>query len=164
MNWDAISGIAELVGAAGVIVSLIYVGIQIRQNTLTAQASNFQQWADTQVHALRALTDDPGVTQLVDHANENFESLTTAELLRLQMIPYNHFTQWDVAFTNAKHDLMDTSKWQLVARGYEFMMQNTPAFRRMWEYSGHVYDEDFRLHVDSIVADSATSSATASGS
>jgi hypothetical protein len=33
MNWDAIGAVAELLGAAGVIVSLGYLAIQIRQNT-----------------------------------------------------------------------------------------------------------------------------------
>jgi hypothetical protein len=33
MNWDAISTIAEVVGAAAVVVSLIYLAVQIQQNT-----------------------------------------------------------------------------------------------------------------------------------
>jgi hypothetical protein len=33
MNWDAIGAIAETLAAAGVIASLIYVGLQMRQNS-----------------------------------------------------------------------------------------------------------------------------------
>ena len=33
MNWDAIGALAELLGALGVIVSLAYLAVQIRQNT-----------------------------------------------------------------------------------------------------------------------------------
>ena len=32
MNWDAIGAIAELLGAIGVIASLIYLATQVRQN------------------------------------------------------------------------------------------------------------------------------------
>ncbi len=32
MNWDAIGAIAELLGAVGVIASLVYLATQIRQN------------------------------------------------------------------------------------------------------------------------------------
>ncbi len=35
MNWDAIGAIAELFGAVGVIASLVYLAVQIRQNTRT---------------------------------------------------------------------------------------------------------------------------------
>ena len=33
MNWDAVGAISELVGAIGVVASLVYLGVQIRQNT-----------------------------------------------------------------------------------------------------------------------------------
>ena len=33
MNWDAVGAIAELAGAMGVILSLVYLAVQIRQNT-----------------------------------------------------------------------------------------------------------------------------------
>jgi hypothetical protein len=33
MNWQAIGTIAEVVGAAAVVVSLVYLAVQIRQNT-----------------------------------------------------------------------------------------------------------------------------------
>ena len=38
MNWDAISAVGEIVGAAAVFVSLIYLASQIRQNTNTLRA------------------------------------------------------------------------------------------------------------------------------
>jgi hypothetical protein len=121
MSWEAISGIAETVGAFGVIVSLIYVGVQIRQNTIASRVSNYQQWVDTQVSVNRGLSDEPGATELVDRANTDFASLSNAELLRLKMVFYNHFTQWNVAFTNNKLSLVDREKWQLVEHGYELL-------------------------------------------
>ena len=33
MNWEAISAVGEVLGAGGVIISLIYLAAQIRQNT-----------------------------------------------------------------------------------------------------------------------------------
>lgn len=152
MNWTAFSGIAETVGAFGVIVSLIYVGLQIRQNTIASRASNYQQWVDTQVNVNRALSDDPAMTELADRANQDFASLSTAELLRLQMVFYNHFTQWNVAFTNDKYSLLDREKAELVTHGYELLLHHTPAFRHMWEYCGFVYDEGFKNHVEAVIA------------
>ena len=35
MNWDAVSAIAELIAAVAVIVSLLYLAIQVNQNTRT---------------------------------------------------------------------------------------------------------------------------------
>ena len=121
MSWEASSGIAETVGAFGVIVSLIYVGVQIRQNTIASRVSHYHHWVDTQVSVNRGLSDEPGVMELVDRSNTDFASLSNAELLRLQMVFYNHFTQWNVAFTNNKLSLVDREKWQLVEHEYELL-------------------------------------------
>ena len=43
MNWEAIGAIAEAIGAAGVIASLVYLGSQIRSNTRAAKVTAYQQ-------------------------------------------------------------------------------------------------------------------------
>ncbi len=50
MNWDAMGSLAELLGAAGVIVSLVYLSYQIRENTKTVKAGatkdTYTGWAE----------------------------------------------------------------------------------------------------------------------
>jgi len=40
MNWDAVSAIAEVGGVIAVVISLVYVGTQVRQNTLQLRHDN----------------------------------------------------------------------------------------------------------------------------
>jgi hypothetical protein len=42
MNWDALSAIAETIGVVGVIVSLIYLAIQLKENTNVARSQSRQ--------------------------------------------------------------------------------------------------------------------------
>ncbi len=44
MNWDAIGSVAEVFGAVGVIVSLLYLASQIRQNTREMRSSTSQNF------------------------------------------------------------------------------------------------------------------------
>ena len=39
MNWEAIGAVGEIVGAAAVVVTLIYVAVQVRQNTRSIDES-----------------------------------------------------------------------------------------------------------------------------
>jgi hypothetical protein len=39
MNWDAFGAIAEVVGAAGVLITLVYLAVQIRHNSASVDAS-----------------------------------------------------------------------------------------------------------------------------
>lgn len=43
MNWEAIATIAELVGAIGVIASLVYLAVQIRDNTRSSRIQQPQE-------------------------------------------------------------------------------------------------------------------------
>lgn len=43
MNWDAIIAIAEVIGVAAVVISLLYVGHQVRQNTLQLRQDNLRE-------------------------------------------------------------------------------------------------------------------------
>ena len=38
MNWEAIGAVAEVIGVAAILLSLIYVSVQIRQSNKIAQA------------------------------------------------------------------------------------------------------------------------------
>ncbi len=49
MNWDAIGAIGEVVGAVGVIVSLLYLALQIRQNSNVVRSATRQAISTTQV-------------------------------------------------------------------------------------------------------------------
>ena len=43
MNWDAVTAVAEVAGLIAVVVSLIYVGFQVRQNTQQLRHDNLRQ-------------------------------------------------------------------------------------------------------------------------
>jgi len=57
LNWEAIAAIGEAVGAAGVIASLVYLAVQIRQNTRTVRRASARQSSEKNAVALRSLAD-----------------------------------------------------------------------------------------------------------
>ncbi len=46
MNWDAIGAVAEILGAIAVVVSLLYLALQVRQTTAVARATAFRSIFD----------------------------------------------------------------------------------------------------------------------
>ena len=45
MNWDAVGAIGEIVGAAAVVITLFYLGTQIRHANALARAQTRQRMA-----------------------------------------------------------------------------------------------------------------------
>ncbi len=48
MNWEAIGAIGEVLGAVGVITTLVYLSIQLRQNTKALQSSSWRAVQDAE--------------------------------------------------------------------------------------------------------------------
>jgi len=90
MNWEAIGTIAEVVGALGVIVTLVYLALQIRDNTKQSRLSS--------IRAINASTDSafepiyiPGNTRiwtagLADPSSLDDESRHVFSLLMTRLI------------------------------------------------------------------------------
>lgn len=55
MNWQAIGAVGEILGAVAVLVTLVYLAFQIRQNTLTSRAVMHHQIA-TEYNRLHEIT------------------------------------------------------------------------------------------------------------
>lgn len=56
MNWDAISAVAELLAAIGVIVSLIFVGLQLKKSNAEARSATMQATTDSEIMMVATLT------------------------------------------------------------------------------------------------------------
>lgn len=64
MNWEAISAVGEIVGAIAVVVTLIYLAVQIRRGTSATQAASVQAAAALDHEFLMAVGSDPVTARL----------------------------------------------------------------------------------------------------
>src|SRR6476619_3083720 len=99
MNWDAIVAISQLVAAIGVILSLVFVGLQVRQNTAALQRnehnSTMAQWSVIRM----AIAGNRDVAELMTAGLDGECSMDAADQLRLEQMLAEHawasFHIWD---------------------------------------------------------------------
>ena len=61
MNWEALGAIGEIVGAVAVVLSLIFLATQIRQNTRSSRTASYQAAVTSISDLTREIgSDDPG--------------------------------------------------------------------------------------------------------
>ncbi len=80
MNWEAIGAVGEILGAFAVVVSLLYLATQIRQNSRIVKGSTVQSITQTQQSELR-WSGDYG--EIFLKMIEEPESLTKLEAFKL---------------------------------------------------------------------------------
>jgi hypothetical protein len=151
MNWDAIGAGAELLGAIGVILTLVYVAKQIQQNTGAMRSLTHQQLFDTTVEVNDKIADDPILAALIAKASTDFDSLSNEEYIRLQYLYANFFTLWHSAYTNNQAGFLTDNAWTVWDNGTKIMLSNQSVMRRIWEDFDGMYDEDFRAYANKII-------------
>ena len=101
MNWEAIGSIGELLGAMGVIASLLYLSAQIRQGANAAQlatshsiATAARQWADP-------MQADQDLARIFLLGTEDFDSLDERDRARFVVLCFSFFRMFeDIALAN----------------------------------------------------------------
>ncbi len=64
MNWEAVGAIGETVGAVGVIITLIYLATQLRQNTLALRVASIDSTTKVGNDIRTSLLSDPELTAI----------------------------------------------------------------------------------------------------
>jgi hypothetical protein len=107
MDIDVVIAVSEVVSAVAVVISLAYVGVQIRQNTVSQNAIMHQQLVASQNDAHRAIIDNEELSDLIARANVDFEALTPSEANRLNFLYINFFNLWQVAYANSQRGTLE---------------------------------------------------------
>jgi len=98
MNWDAVVAIVEIVGLLAVVVSLIYVAVQVRQNseligqnTLVARSSMVHETAVFYARFFELIAENSDLA-LIYHKGLTGESLDPGEATRFEALLEVYFT------------------------------------------------------------------------
>jgi hypothetical protein len=151
VNWDAVGAIAELLGALGVIASLLYVAAQIRDNSRVVQASTSQAVADSAQARLLAVAQSPSLASTLAKLVDSPTEPTSAETIQATYFRTASFKGFENQFFQYRQGLLRADTWN----GYEFFLLanlRAPSAREWWERSKDGFDPAFRTHVETLLA------------
>lgn len=147
MNWEAAATIAEIVGAAGVIASLIYLAVQIRQSTKVSRA---EMTKDLYLASRAAIMDIASNDELARISTEirQFES---QDLMRRNMFYQSFFRLYELQYNLRSQGLLD----EHIARSYTLIIRmwaRTVYFADYWSRHRGEFNEGFATYVDEQIA------------
>jgi hypothetical protein len=94
LSLQDLGSLGEFVGAIGVVVSLIYLAQQMRQNTTSVRAASFNSMTENSIRILEHSFRDADFADFLDRAEQDPASLSSAELVRwnaYMTAVYRHF-------------------------------------------------------------------------
>ena len=146
LNWDAIGAIAESLGVIGVIVTVVYVGVQIRHNSQAVQGAT-EQALMTQEMALYAL--------VAEHANiyrrggERIDQLNADEYVVYENLVAAQMSQLYSAFVQFQRGLIPQSVWDAYTADWPDYRAQT-GFCHAWDSIKHGWPAEFQQCFDEI--------------
>ncbi len=149
MNWDAISAIGEIIGAAAVVVSLVYLAVQVRQNTKASKAATVQDMTNKWVQINLWSAESPDRMFTLDNVEPGSKAF-------LQGLAYYRalFHQWSNNLYQYKTGVLDKDSFQPTEEEIRHIVHRTkagPTLRIAWMSAKHIYNKDFQQFFENIL-------------
>ncbi len=142
MNWEAIGAASELVAAVCVIVSLLYLAVQVKNNTESARTSTYQSVVCEFGALNRAMASTPDLSILYIKGMEDFDSLSTEEKARCSQLFFVSFRNFENMYYQYKKGYLEDDVWL----GWQRLMLTyhaRPGFQVWWAMRADVFSKSF---------------------
>ena len=139
--------IAEIVAAIAVIISLIYVGKEVQNNTSAIRGASMQAIATTDADALMTIASDADLSEIVRLGDQDPSQLSPADAFRYNLFMRQFWLSFQNIFQQSELGLIESSVW----RSYLTVicgMYSSRGPRETWQDHVHILDTDFAALVE----------------
>ena len=112
MNIEGVAQLAEIVSSIGVVVSLIYVSVQVRQNTIALKATTYNAVTANSVSILGPMYTHAEFTHFLARMNGQPADATPEEQLRFHVTLLTAFRHWDNLYYQFRSGALDAEMWE----------------------------------------------------
>ena len=146
------ANVAEISAATGVIISLIFVGLQLQSNTEATEAATREAINQKDLEFL-SLRIDSSVLARAHAKWENGEELSSLEESQLVHQEYVNFISFEHSFYQYRKGALEPGEWLRHRNIVQLQIEGFPYSQIMWERKRRTFTPEFQVLVDSFVSD-----------
>ena len=147
MNWEAIGAVGEIIGAACVLATLIYLSIQIRNNTREVQTENVHRVTDSFNELNLLIASDEGLAELWHKGAQNYNDLSDIEKARFNFVWLSAFRIYDSLYYQIQRGTGDEVLWQTELATLKWLF-TYPGARDWWTQQQFAFSPGFKEYID----------------
>jgi hypothetical protein len=152
MNWDALGAIAETLGALGVIATLGYLALQIRQNNNQLRGSATSAVYEYQRSLTEMLSEDPELYKIALRGNEDWNGLQSFEQQRFTIWCLHETGMWEMCHRLLKQGALDEELYR-AKESYWLQLHSSPGRREWWNTHAIMLSKEFHAEITSKLDD-----------
>ena len=151
MNWEAISAIAESIGVIAVLITLIYLAIQVRQNTEMSRQSILRNQTDRYLNNCYFMAGNSGIMDIFMRSMADPDSVTREEWWRFGSYLYGMFKDYEEMYYFNTSGRQEDYRWESSQRDLRFYLSR-PGGRKWWRSQGReMLSDQFVEFVDGLI-------------
>jgi hypothetical protein len=107
-NWK---DLVELIGIAAIVVSLFFVGLELRQNTDAVKASSIDGLSSLSQEFYLLMASDPELSRIFEDGRRDMSQLSDNELARFLWIEHSRVVRLQTAFLQWQRGTLGDQDW-----------------------------------------------------
>ena len=142
MNWDAISAVGEIIGALGVILSLIYLASQIRTQNRESRLAAATEWTNQWNEFSVSFAEHPILSEIWIRGTKDITALSPSELVQFSAQSGRFFRVAEGLHDQFRQGRLEAKTWRGLARTLEDIAR-LPGIKAWWPTRSHWYSDAF---------------------
>ena len=150
--------LTQLLGGIGVIASMIYVGIQIRNNARAMRAATYQQISVISLQGWLSLGHNGETTGIMLRGMDDFSALNRVEKARFRFIVMGYVKGFENAWFQRNIGTLRESDWKAITNDLNSFF-STPGTHVAWPMVKSRFNAEFTAFVDQVLIRQAAAAA-----
>lgn len=147
MSWNAVAAIAELIGAVGVVATLLYLGLQVRQNTKAMRTATFQTIIGFATGFAESIARDSEMSRIFQLGISSFDALNESERFRFHFQMIALLRRYENVHYQSTMKLLDDADWQGLRTSFDALMHQAGS-RKWWALNSKLFNPRFCAFVE----------------
>lgn len=139
--------IAEIAGATAVVMSVIYLGVQVRANTKVLRSQAHFNALSLAQRPFEMVIDNEGLSKILDVGFATPEKLTPEQWIRCGNYMFMQFNAWEYLYYQHRDDSIPKELWVGADAYFKQLIDTKTGYSRFWSEFQSAFDEPFRSYV-----------------
>jgi hypothetical protein len=136
--------LGEIAAAIAVVMSVIYLGVQIRANTKVLRSQAHFNALSVAQRPFEMVIDNEGLSKILNVGFGTPEKLSSEEWIRCSYYIFMQFNAWEYLYYQNRDESIPKELW--IGADKQFI-ETKPGYSRFWSEWQNVFDEPFRSYV-----------------
>ncbi len=148
MDIMELGAIGEMVGGAAVLVTLVYLALQVRNGNDIARDGASRHWTDFNFAMAAGVVNDRELAEVWLRGGADFQSLDPVDQQRMVFFEWRAIELWHHTFHQRGRGILSDDQWAKVEAIFQGPIGKRESIHEAWRTFRSTYDQAFQELMD----------------